>query len=81
MIKHFSHAIMIAGVTTCLIGLTAISVVPTPERQQLSQADVNHIERQLLKKCADDCVLEQTKSGWKCKEIKTGKVFKIARKI
>lgn len=83
MIKHIFHAIIISAITTLLIGLIAVTVahiptkVPNSSAQKFSNAEISHIEKQLIQKCADDCILEPVESGYKCREIKTGKVYKI----
>lgn len=83
MIKTFIHAIIISVITTTLIGLIAISIVPVPTpihlSKELSESEIKSINHQLLKMCADDCILEPTNYGYKCKEIKTGKVYRIKK--
>lgn len=43
----------------------------------LSAKDKTIIQRELLRIGANDCVLERTGYGYTCKEIKSGKKFKI----
>jgi hypothetical protein len=42
-----------------------------------SPAETAYIKKVLLARTAGDCVIESAECGWKCTEIKTGKVFKI----
>ena len=70
--------ILVAAFLTIIIALCAVGMAP--KHSPLSQKEISHIEKQLTKKYADDCVLEPSASGWSCKEIKTGKVFKVSAK-
>jgi hypothetical protein len=36
-----------------------------------------YLTKELKRRCADDCVLTRTFYGFRCEELKTGKVFKI----
>ena len=46
---------------------------------KISQGEEDYILAELKRRAADDCVLTPTSYGWRCKEYKTGRVFKIAR--
>ena len=44
---------------------------------RLEQSETEYVERELSRRAADDCVLTPTSYGWRCEEVKTGKVFKV----
>ena len=61
------------------VSLSSFLHNPAPIR--ISQSSALYIEKELTRRCADDCILTPMSSGgWKCKEIKSGKVFKVAAK-
>lgn len=47
------------------------------EALYISQADVDFINQNLKKRNANDCCLERTEYGYKCKELVSKKLFKI----
>jgi len=54
------------------------SFLHNPAPIRISQSSALYIEKELTRRCADDCILTPMSSGgWKCKEIKSGKVFKV----
>lgn len=46
---------------------------------KIPQSEEDFILAELKRRAADDCVLTPTSYGWRCREHKTGRVFKIAR--
>jgi hypothetical protein len=46
-------------------------------RLQMSKAEVTHVMRNLEKRSAADCVLTRTDYGFVCKEMATGKSYKV----
>lgn len=47
------------------------------QQREAQSAMFDEINRQLNLKHADDCVLESTSYGFSCREIRTGRLFKI----
>ena len=45
-----------------------------------TQAELDRIIAELDRRDADDCVLTRTDAGYQCKEIHTGRVFRIAER-
>jgi hypothetical protein len=45
--------------------------------QQLSP-EMQYVASELDRRCAEDCVLEATSDGYRCTEIATGRVFRVA---
>lgn len=45
---------------------------------RMAKADVDFVQRELLRRSADDCVLTPTSYGWRCVD-RQGRVYKIAR--
>ena len=39
--------------------------------------ELKQVSRELQRRAADDCIMERTEYGYQCKEIKSGKVFKV----
>ena len=48
-----------------------------PNRLNMSKAEVSHVMTDLKKRSAADCILTRTETGFQCKEMATGKVFKV----
>ena len=44
---------------------------------RLTADEQNYIFKELKRRNAGDCVLTPTDYGWKCREMATGKVFKV----
>jgi len=47
---------------------------------QITESEAKFVERELIRRAADDCTLTRAEYGWRCEEIKTGKIFKVADK-
>ena len=52
----------------------------TGNRLQMTDQEVTHVMKNLEKRSAGDCVLTRTDYGFVCKEMATGKVFKVKGK-
>ena len=48
-----------------------------PNKLHMTDQEVSHVMKSLSKRSAADCVLTRTKTGFQCKEMATGKVFKV----
>lgn len=44
---------------------------------RMTKGESNYIMKELDRRCADDCALTRTWYGFKCREFKTGKIFKV----
>jgi hypothetical protein len=49
----------------------------TGNRLQMTPDEVSYVMRNLEKRSAADCVLTRTDYGFVCKEMATGRVFKV----
>jgi hypothetical protein len=45
----------------------------------MTEQEVSHVMRNLERRSAADCVLTRTDEGFQCKEMATGKVFKVKK--
>jgi hypothetical protein len=52
----------------------------TGNRLQMTPDEVSYVMKNLEKRSAADCVLTRTDYGFVCKEMATGKVFKVKGK-
>lgn len=43
----------------------------------MTEQEVSHVMKSLSKRSAADCVLTRNETGFQCKEMATGKVFKV----
>jgi len=48
-------------------------------RLHMTEQEVSHVMRNLERRSAADCVLTRTDEGFQCKEMATGKVFKVKK--
>jgi len=46
-------------------------------RLDMTEQEINHVMRNLEKRSASDCVLTRIEGGFVCKEMATGKIFKV----
>ena len=46
----------------------------------MSKADVNYVKAELKRRCCGDCILVRTSYGYICREIETGKNFRVVMK-
>jgi hypothetical protein len=49
----------------------------TGNRLQMTTDEVSYVMRNLEKRSAADCVLTRTETGFQCKEMATGKLYKV----
>jgi len=49
-------------------------------RLDMTDQEISHVMTDLKKRSAADCILTRTETGFQCKEMGTGKVFKVKGK-
>jgi uncharacterized protein YoxC len=49
----------------------------TGNRLQMTPDEVSYVMKNLEKRSAADCVLTRTETGFQCKEMATGKLYKV----
>ena len=77
---HLIHATLAAALLGFAIFLIAVTVnAMRPARTTIPDADVALITSQLKAKSAGDCVIEEVPGGYRAVEMRTGKVYRIAR--
>jgi hypothetical protein len=48
-------------------------------RQDISQMDAEFVTKELHRRAAEDCVVTPVPGGYRCVEMRTGKVFMVKR--
>ena len=46
-------------------------------RLDMTEQEINHVMKNLERRSAADCVLTRTETGFQCKEMATGKVYRV----
>ena len=46
-------------------------------RLNMTEQEISHVMKSLSKRSASDCVLTRTETGFQCKEMATGKVYRV----
>ena len=46
-------------------------------RLDMTDQEISHVMRNLEKRSAADCILTRTETGFQCKEMATGKVYRV----
>jgi hypothetical protein len=68
-------------IIVCAFALLGVMRTETSgNRLQMTDQEVTHVMRNLEKRSAADCVLTRTETGFQCKEMATGRVFKVTVK-
>jgi len=44
---------------------------------KLTADEQQYLTEQLLKRNAEDCQITKTETGWKCTEMRTGRIFRV----
>lgn len=46
-------------------------------RLDMTEQEISHVMKNLERRSAADCVLTRTETGFQCKEMATGKIYKV----
>lgn len=68
----FICAVLIISMLGVIRGETQV-----PNRLHMTPSEVTHVMRNLEKRSAADCILTRTETGFQCKEMATGKVYRV----
>ena len=71
----FICAVLIISMVGVMRGETQV-----PNKLHMTEQEVSHVMTDLKKRSAADCILTRTETGFQCKEMGTGKVFKVKGK-
>ena len=66
---------IIAVICFSLLGVMRTEV--SGNRLQMTDEEVRHVMTNLEKRSAEDCVLTRTDYGFVCKEMGSGKIYKV----
>lgn len=58
-------------------GVTAQTNKAIPNKLNMTPAEIEYVMAELDRRAAADCVITQTSYGYVCKELKSGKIFKL----
>jgi hypothetical protein len=68
-------------VTICAFALLGVMrTEATGNRLQMTPDEVSYVMKNLEKRSAADCILTRSDDGFVCREMATGKVFKVKGK-
>lgn len=68
----FICAVLIISMLGVIRGETQV-----PNKLHMTDQEVSHVMKSLSKRSAADCVLTRTETGFQCKEMATGKVYRV----
>jgi hypothetical protein len=70
----FICAVLIISMVGVMRGETQV-----PNKLHMTEQEVSHVMTDLKKRSAADCILTRTETGFQCKEMATGKVYRVKK--
>ena len=70
----FICAVLIISMVGVMRGETQV-----PNKLHMTEQEVSHVMKSLSKRSAADCVLTRNEIGFQCKEMATGKVYRVKK--